>query len=321
MTESGRWGGVGPGEDPETWTALQRALASSPGFSSHRFEHVAETGSTNDDLKVDWRRSDHEALRPGEFHRIRVADHQTAGRGQAGRSWWDVPGNGLLCSFSWASAQDDLIVGDGSRSAAVTWPMSLVVGIALWQVVRSLVHHDETVNRCGPWLKWPNDLWWGPMASECPGDETSGEGSIEAKLGGILVERSFEKDGASGPFVIGIGLNLRGPADRLPTGERRMTLEAAGISVGRPRLLALFFSHWLDLLGRGEEWQRLWSDAAGPFWAKVCEVTDPDGTTWRGRPRELTADGSLIMETRENQFRALSTFQRIRFIHGETGNG
>lgn len=268
------------GEDEGAWSALRKALADSPGFCRHRFEHVSETGSTNDDLKVDWRA-------PNPVQRIRVADHQTAGRGQAGRSWWDTPGASLLCSFSWPVEQDSPLVRE--------FPASLVVGIALHQALCRIL--ESSPPETGPWLKWPNDLWW-----------------EDAKVGGILVESSVSPAMAERHLVIGIGVNLWGGAGTLPTGEPRMTLETMGTSVGRPRLLAGILASWQELQQCPTEWPTLWMNAAGPFWKRNCEVTDPDGVSWTGRPLQLCPDGSLLLETPDQKARKLETFQRIRFV-------
>ena len=127
-------------------------------------EVVQETGSTNADLLA----------RAPQLTAplLLVAEHQTAGRGRAGRSWLSAPGHSLTFSLAWRFA-------DGLRGLA---GLPLAVGVAL----------AETLGRLGQsvQLKWPNDVLK-------DGD----------KLAGILVETQAMPDGAAWT-VVGIGVNL-----------------------------------------------------------------------------------------------------------------
>jgi BirA family biotin operon repressor/biotin-[acetyl-CoA-carboxylase] ligase len=127
-------------------------------------EVVAETGSTNADLL---------ARAPQLASPVLlVAEHQTAGRGRAGRSWLSSPGHSLTFSLAWK-------FGGGLQQLT---GLPLAIGTAL----------AETLGRLGQpvQLKWPNDVLK-------DGD----------KLAGILVETAAAGDGAVWA-VIGIGLNL-----------------------------------------------------------------------------------------------------------------
>jgi BirA family biotin operon repressor/biotin-[acetyl-CoA-carboxylase] ligase len=135
-------------------------------------EVVAETGSTNADLL---------ARAPGLVAPVLLlAEHQTAGRGRAGRSWLSAPGHSLTFSRAWKF--------DGGLQKLTGLP--LAVGTAL----------AETLGRLGQpvQLKWPNDLLK-------DGD----------KLAGILVETARAETAAAGAgavwTIIGIGLNLAMP--------------------------------------------------------------------------------------------------------------
>jgi BirA family biotin operon repressor/biotin-[acetyl-CoA-carboxylase] ligase len=130
-------------------------------------EVVAETGSTNADLL---------ARAPALAAPVLlVAEHQTAGRGRAGRSWLSSPGHSLTFSLAWKF--------DGGLHSLTGLP--LAVGAAL----------AETLGRLGQpvQLKWPNDVL------------KDGE-----KLAGILVETAPAPAGAVWA-IIGIGLNLAMP--------------------------------------------------------------------------------------------------------------
>ena len=129
-------------------------------------EFVPETGSTNADLLARAATLDAPLLL--------IAEHQTAGRGRAGRSWLSAPGHSLTFSLAWRF--------EGGLQALTGLP--LAVGTAL----------AETLGRLGQpvQLKWPNDLLK-------DGD----------KLAGILVET---QPAAGGTWaIVGIGLNLAMP--------------------------------------------------------------------------------------------------------------
>jgi BirA family biotin operon repressor/biotin-[acetyl-CoA-carboxylase] ligase len=130
-------------------------------------EVVRETGSTNADLMA----------RAATLARptLLIAEHQSAGRGRAGRSWLSAPGDSLTFSLAWqfAAAPQGLL------------GLPLAVGAAL---AEALVELEVPVQ-----LKWPNDLLK-------DGD----------KLAGILIETQRAPGGGTWA-VIGIGLNLLMP--------------------------------------------------------------------------------------------------------------
>lgn len=130
-------------------------------------EVVPETGSTNADLLA---RAPHLT---GPV--LLVAEHQTAGRGRAGRSWLSSSDNSLTFSLAWRF--------DGGPQALLGLP--LAVGVALGDALAGL---GVQVG-----LKWPNDVLK-------DGD----------KLAGILIETQSAPPGQGGGTwaVIGIGLNL-----------------------------------------------------------------------------------------------------------------
>ena len=113
---------------------MAAVLSKLPVFANYTVERVALTGSTNDDLKENWK------LQPVP-ELVRIADEQCAGRGQHGRRWQSMPGQALLFSFSLTKSPS-------------CFPVSLLAGLALQQSISELVDSEEL------WLKWPNDLWF-----------------------------------------------------------------------------------------------------------------------------------------------------------------
>jgi BirA family biotin operon repressor/biotin-[acetyl-CoA-carboxylase] ligase len=106
-----------------------------------------------------------------------LADEQTAGRGRAGRRWTSAKGQGIWLTF----IERDL-------DPAVLGVIALRLGIAAAEALEPLAPAPIRV-------KWPNDLWIG-----------------EGKLAGILAEARW-RDGAPEWVAIGMGVNVRVPAD------------------------------------------------------------------------------------------------------------
>jgi BirA family biotin operon repressor/biotin-[acetyl-CoA-carboxylase] ligase len=133
-----------------------------------------EIASTNSELMGRARAGD---TRPT----LLVAKHQTAGRGRLGRQWQDRPGDALMFSL-------------GLPLNPVNWSgLSLAVGL-------SIANSLDPEHRFKLGLKWPNDLWLGPM-------------SQPRKLGGILIETAVLAGvaHASRYVVVGVGINIQAP--------------------------------------------------------------------------------------------------------------
>jgi BirA family transcriptional regulator, biotin operon repressor / biotin---[acetyl-CoA-carboxylase] ligase len=163
-------------------------LQGGPGARFADVRWVVETGSTNADAMALARQGEPEGV-------VLVADHQTAGRGRAGRSWTAPPGSGLLLTV-------------------LLRPPAAVMDLVTLAVAVSAAEAVETVAGFGPRLKWPNDLVW-------PGD-----GSMaDRKLAGILAEADWPAAAAVSSgwkepapaervvVVVGIGINVAWPAE------------------------------------------------------------------------------------------------------------
>ena len=128
--------------------AVRRDLVG-PHRALRSLDVVQTTGSTNADLLA--RRAAGQDIDGA----VLVAEHQSAGRGRAGRSWSTPPRSQIAVSLGVGVA--------GLPSTAWGW-LPLLTGVAAVDAVRA-----TTGIRAG--LKWPNDILVG-----------------ERKLGGILAE-------------------------------------------------------------------------------------------------------------------------------------
>jgi BirA family biotin operon repressor/biotin-[acetyl-CoA-carboxylase] ligase len=172
-----------PAWDAETvWKQLEPLL---PGLS---VEVVAHADSTNTQLLQRFRGAARALVDTGSLPGRRasdsqpcllVAQHQTQGRGRAGRPWQSVAGATLTFSLA-------LPLSPPQWSG-----LSLAVGVAL----ADALDPEGTPGWPRVLLKWPNDLW-----------------VDERKLGGILIETLVV--GTQRLAVIGVGLNVR-PLDHL----------------------------------------------------------------------------------------------------------
>jgi BirA family transcriptional regulator, biotin operon repressor / biotin---[acetyl-CoA-carboxylase] ligase len=127
-----------------------------------------------------------------------TAEEQTAGRGRRGRPWFAPPGSALLYSA--------LLRPWGERPL-----LPIAVPLAVCDTAEALASV-----RCR--VKWPNDVW-----------------VEERKLAGVLIEgRSEAGDGWA---VIGVGLNVAVPPERLPA-ELRGSAASLGEAVAVSDALA-----------------------------------------------------------------------------------
>jgi BirA family biotin operon repressor/biotin-[acetyl-CoA-carboxylase] ligase len=135
--------------------------------------HVAQTPSTNDIVHTQARAGQAEGL-------VVVADHQTQGRGQQGRSWRDQPAQALLCSLllrpTWlASQQTPHLVNAFVATLAETLAQLVPVPVA---------------------IKWPNDV------------VLALDGGV-AKVAGVLCEGQITQAGTQ-YICVGWGVNVHG---------------------------------------------------------------------------------------------------------------
>ncbi|MEL7370126.1 MAG: biotin--[acetyl-CoA-carboxylase] ligase [Myxococcota bacterium] len=201
-----------------------------------------------------------------------VATEQTAGRGQRGRAWRSAADAGLYVSFVLRTALEP------AAAAAVT----LATGVA----VRSAL---QTISGADLGLKWPNDV----LVRE-PGAKYG------RKLAGILFEVISDQD-AVGHAILGIGVNLKPPADP------RLSTFATGLSeLGPPPegpmpvlvAIANALEPLIDTLENGDVGGVCAAWTAGALGiGEQVEVHHPDRVE-SGVFQGLHPDGALLLDGR-----------------------
>lgn len=230
-----------------------------------RIAVVEQTGSTSADLVA-------AAADPQAWpdRSVLVADHQTEGRGRAGRSWETTPGTALTFS---------VLVRPEVPTARFGW-LPLLGGLA---VVRALATVEVPAA-----LKWPNDV----LLRESDGPAVPGWG-IWRKVAGVL------GDLVPGAAVIGIGVNVG--QTRLPV-PHATSLLRAGFEVDRTGLLVEVVA---SFLGLEERWRAADGDAVAAGLAAECaqacvtigsqvRVHRPDRVL-EGTAAGLSDDGALLV--------------------------
>lgn len=264
--------------------ALRSALVAPAGpFAA--LDVVAELPSTNTALAT--------AAREGAADRtVLVAEHQTAGRGRAARSWVAPARSGLAFS---------VLLRPTVPQSRWGW-LPLLAGVALCRTVDALGAVPVA-------LKWPNDLLLGPGMR---------------KAAGILAEVVAGPAERGGPaVVVGIGLNVSLRADELPVPEATsMAIEQADCTDRDPLLRAV--------LRELDSWLRPWSQHRGDpdssglraAYRQCCatlgeqvRVELPGGRELLGTAVDVDGEGRLVVSS-DAQRRALSagdvTHLRVR---------
>jgi BirA family biotin operon repressor/biotin-[acetyl-CoA-carboxylase] ligase len=244
-------------------------------FSDVRW--VAETGSTNADVMALARDGAPQGI-------VLVADHQTAGRGRAGRSWVAPAESSLLMSV-------------------LLRPPARVMGLATMATAVAASEALEQIAGFAPRLKWPNDLVW-------PGDGTG----PDRKLAGVLAEADWPAGSTADAghrepspdqpavVVVGMGINVSWPDD-LPDELAEIAVACNHISstpIDREGLLIAVLQR-LD-----EHYERLVTGAREPLlreWRARSatlgrQVRAQMGThDVEGVAADITTEGHLIIET------------------------
>lgn len=186
--------------------------------AADRLVAVEETGSTNE-LALRLVASGELAVGPGEVAVV-AAERQTAGRGRLDHRWVSRPGESFTMSFvvtvPRTLAVDEsvngwlqMIAGLASLDAIET---AVAASGAQWRP--SLAKREKAFagsrNPSPLALKWPNDVF-------CDGRKLGGILCAMTAVGGA--DAADASDMRTFAIVMGIGLNLAVPSDRLPTAQ------------------------------------------------------------------------------------------------------
>lgn len=230
---------------------------------------VAHAGSTSTDLVA--------AARDGAPDRsVLVADHQSAGRGRAGRTWETPPGTALTFST---------LLRPAVPAHAWGW-LPLIGGLA---VVRALAGVGLEAL-----LKWPNDVLLADVGEELPG------WGRDRKVAGVLGDVATGEAGEPTAAVLGIGVNVGQTRDELPV-PSATSLALEGVHVARADLLARVLAALVDL---DDAWRAAGGNAVEADIAAECaavcatlgspvRILRPGGDVLEGQAVSLGEDGAL----------------------------
>ncbi len=258
-----------------------------PGFG--RVEVVETATSTNAEL-AEAVRSDPAAWpAPSAL----IAEHQTAGRGRAGRSWQTPPRAGLTVS---------VLLRPQVPAGSLGW-LPLLAGLA---VVRTVSVGGVTAA-----VKWPNDVL-------LPAVDTVAGLGLYRKVAGILAEVVPEAPGAghgAPAVVLGIGLNVSQSADELPVPTATSLALAGHPRPDRTDVLVRLLGEVHAVVRR---WERSGGDAvAAGLLDEYTAVSATLGTRVRaelagragvleGEAVGLDASGALVVRTDSGEERAVT---------------
>lgn len=209
-----------------------------------------------------------------------VADHQTAGRGRAGRVWATPRGAALTVSL--------VLRPERIAPAALGWA-PLVAGLATVNALRGL--------GAGAYLKWPNDVVVEAGAKDIPG------WGRWRKVVGILCEgvpsRALVGDSA---VVAGIGINVSQSSAELPVPHAASLATLGATDLDRVRLMRSLAVHLRDAVAAWEGESA--DDGIRPDIERVCAtigwevaVDMLDGAPVTGRAVGLSGTGALLVDT------------------------
>ncbi|WP_061960714.1 biotin--[acetyl-CoA-carboxylase] ligase [Demequina flava] len=279
---------VAASREPLTADALAGLVG--PGRQLARLEVRPASPSTNTVL-LDAARTE-----PDEWPHFSaiIADHQTAGRGRAGRGWATPQGAALTASFLLRPDVADDRLG---------WA-PLVAGLATVRALR-----DAGV---GAYLKWPNDVVVEAGVKPIPG------WGRWRKVVGVLCEMVPRSGVDEDPAIVaGIGINVSQSASELPVPHAASLASLGAARLDRAALAKSLTAHLRDCVSMWESDEDLprvhaavESVCASIGWDVAVDM--PGGEVVSGRVTGLSESGALLIATREGQREVMAGDLRVR---------
>ncbi len=204
-----------------------------------------------------------------------ATDHQTAGKGRAGRSWETPRGAALTVSFAtWPEVSE----------TSLPW-VGLVAAQALVDVCRDVGLEAA--------IKWPNDV-----VVNGAHKSLAGWGKWR-KCVGILTEAH-----PSGAVIVGVGLNVSQDQHELPVPHATSLLQSGATEINRGTLLGLVavrLAQRLSALERDTKAARREVMAACVTLGNSVVVTHDDSVVVSGKASRLGQAGELIVTDSRGQ--------------------
>jgi BirA family biotin operon repressor/biotin-[acetyl-CoA-carboxylase] ligase len=247
------------------WVADVRTAQANRRFS--RIEWVAETGSTNSDLAANAHGGTLDEV-------VRVADHQTAGRGRLDRQWVAPPGENLLVSVRVAP-----------RCPVERWPLTTsAMALAVVDVTARLGLADVGI-------RWPNDVIVG--------------GEAGGKLAGVLAELVVGPGAVPAAVVVGVGLNVGWPVDVAARSSLAATSLAAILDPPPARgtvldALLARFAEWVALVERDPAQLRDRHLERSITVGRDVRIARADGSHVEGHAVDIDALGRIVVRVDGN---------------------
>jgi BirA family biotin operon repressor/biotin-[acetyl-CoA-carboxylase] ligase len=225
---------------------------------------------------------------PTDAWSVVITDHQTSGRGRAGRQWSSLPGRGLALSIQLPASLVPRPLGHGWLG----W-LSLLVGTALAEAIAGLVSDGVSV-------KWPNDV------------HIDGK-----KVAGILGEISTDSR-----VVVGIGVNLFYETHELPTPESTSLGLHQALPTDIPdRLVSAVLDSLMTVMPRAQgpipADIREWVEARLGTLHREVRVSTPSEGTLVGVASGLAEDGSLIIQRQGSRSEVVVSVGDIEHLRHE----
>lgn len=212
-----------------------------------------------------------------------LADNQTRGKGQFGRTWITEPGANLTFT---------LVIKPRTNSAIQLH--SMVVMLALKQAIEELC----TLQCC---IKWPNDLHIGGK-----------------KVAGLLTECRYNGRELD-RMLLGLGVNVNQERfdHELTSGATSLLAVSGGTAVDRPWLLATFLNKLEPLLSRARNPDKPLLDAINQSiigygkWVTISVDADQSGS--KAKILGIDQNGYLVVLTGDDVVRVFR-HEQVRII-------